>query len=321
MPKLRQNIVTGDWVVIAPERSKRPDDFVHEKKSKDSSKKDCPFCFGGAGYKEAISDAGTKHVYVIPNKYPAFTDCGARVISEGEDFYFSTPSRGAHEVIIPRSHGEQIFEMDEKTLSDLFHTYKKRLEIHSKNPEIEHSLIIHNSGVEAGMSIDHPHSQLLCSSVLPPYIKKELDGSKDYWLKKGGCVYCDILREEENFNNRIIYSNKYFTAFTFFASRFPFEIWIVPYSHHADFVDIEDVEIEALADIAKNVFQKLARKLNNPDYNFWIHQAPSNHNAHEYYHWHIEIAPRLAKMGGYELGAGIVVDIVSPESAAKFLTE
>ncbi|MFA6423498.1 MAG: HIT domain-containing protein [Patescibacteria group bacterium] len=321
MPKLRQNIVTGDWVIIAPERSMRPLDYVQKNPKKIETDKACPFCHGGKATKDIIKSAGTEDVFVIQNGYPAFKDCGERVILEGQEFYFSTPSRGAHEVIISRHHNIPLFEMSENLLAQYIRTYRQRIKFHSENPEIEHSMIIHNCGLAAGASITHPHSQLFCSSILPPFIKKEIDGSREYWLKRGGCVFCDILREEEKTGVRIIYKNKYFIAFTFFASRFPFEIWILPYEHKDDFQDIDDHEIDALADAMKETFSKLGKKLNNPDLNFWVHSVPYRHPSKEYYHWHLEIAPRLSKYGGYELGSGIITDIVSPESAAKFLTE
>jgi len=313
--------VTNEWVVISPERSKRPEDYVHSDDKKDDGS-DCPFCPGGAALQTVVHNAGTQNVFVIPNKYPAFGSFDDRVISEGEEFYFSTPSRGAHEVIIFKPHKMSFGEMPIGLIREIFETYKKRLDFYENNPEVEHAMIIHNHGKQAGASIAHPHSQLMASSVVPPIIKKELDGTRDYWLKTGGCVFCDILRNEENADVRVVYQNKYFLAVTAFAARFPFETWVIPYEHKANFSDIDETEIEALADVMKHILGKLDQKLINPDFNFWIHSIPYRQiQANPYYHWHLEIAPRLSTYGGYELGAGLVVDVVSPESAARFLKD
>lgn len=320
MPKLRQNIVTGDWVVISPERAKRPEDFVPERKQvKAQSKGSCPFCPpNGEAYLSRIASTETDNLYVLPNKYPAFVS-DDEIIQEGGDFYTSYKSIGAHEVISFKDHDIEIPDLKEDVLVDLFSTYQKRMAFHDRNPVIEYISIIHNFGSESGASIDHPHSQLFASSIMPPYITKELLGSKKYYQEHKECVFCRMIQEEKQ-EFRIIEENEKFIAFTFFASRFPFEVWILPKEHMPRFESMGHSSLNSLVQVFSSVMKKMANLLNEPPYNFFIHTSPAqtSHTSF-YYHWHLEITPRLSKLGGYEIGTGLIIDVVSPESAAKFL--
>lgn len=321
MPKLRQNIITGDWVVISPERAKRPEDFIIEKKEpKTQSKESCPFCPPkGSAYKAKIKGAETDYLYVLPNKFPAFVDQD-EVIEEGGDFYPSYKSLGAHEVISFKDHNIELPELKSSTLVELFDMYRQRMVYHQKNSVIEYIMAIHNYGVEAGASIDHPHSQLFASSIIPTYVTKELYGSRQFYKNNKECVYCRLIEEEKSAEVRIISENSNFIAFTFFAARFPFEVWVLPKKHSARYEIITSNELKEFVEVFLTVMKKISKGLNEPPYNYFIHTAPAKVGHHSiYYHWHLEICPRLSKYGAYEIGSDVMIDVVSPESAAKFL--
>lgn len=324
MPKLRQNIVTGDWVVIAPERAKRPEDFVQAAAPKRHLDGKCPFCIQnpGSAYQFSIKDAETDNVYVIPNKYPAFVK-NDEVICEGGDLYFSTKSIGAHEVIILKKHEKEIFEDGWEVFNELFGVYIQRYKFHNQDPAIEYIMPIHNHGPEAAASIEHPHSQLFASSIIPGLLEKEIKGSQKFYRDKGQCVFCAMVEEESERLVRIVSENQDFIAFTFFASRFPFEIWVLPKKHQTNFWEISLTERENFSKIVYDCIRKLNSALKFPPFNWWIHSSPVRENHIEdldkFYHWHMEIAPRVSKFGGYEMGSGIVIDVVSPELAAQFL--
>lgn len=321
MPKLRQNIITGDWVVIAPERSKRPEDFVAVKRApKKQLKQECPFCPPkGEAYLSRIKEVDTKHAYVVTNKFPAFVS-EDEVIEEGGSLYPSYKSIGGHEVISLLDHDQELEDAPLEVLLDLFSLYQNRILSHEKNPVVEYVMIIHNFGSEAGASIDHPHSQLFASSVMPSYITKEIGGAKKYYKENKECVFCRLVEEEGGDGFRVIAENDDFIAFTFFAARFPFESWIVPKKHNARFERTSKDELKKFVEVFSDVQKKLAKTLSEPAYNYFIHTSPArlNHTS-IYYHWHLEIIPRVSNYGGYELGSGIVIDVVSPESAARFL--
>ena len=321
MAKLRQNIVTGDWVVIAPERAKRPEDFVMAAAPKRHlDVHNCPFCLENpvSEYKHSIKEAETKNIYTIPNKYPAFAK-EDDVISESE-LYFSTKSLGGHEVIIIKDHQKEIYEGGWELLKELFSVYQNRYLYYQKDPAIEYAMPIHNLGPEAAASIEHPHSQFFASSIIPNLVEKELEGSLKFLKDKKECVFCAMIKEEKRYSVRIVAENQDFIGFTFFAARFPFEMWILPKKHLGHFEKISQGELENMGKIVYDLLSKLNTTLKLPPFNWWIHTGPTKKNhIGEFYHWHLEIAPRVSKFGGYEMGSGIVIDVVSPELAAEFL--
>jgi UDPglucose--hexose-1-phosphate uridylyltransferase len=317
MPNLRQNIITGEWVVVAPERAKRPEDFVQEKIVKPKSIEDCPFCVPGSVYESRIAESA--NIYVIENQFPAFVPEDA-VYEQGGELYPSYKSLGYHEVVILKDHHLDLQDLHKSVWEELLFTYQSRLKVHYKNPAVEYSLVMHNHGENAGASIAHPHSQILASSVMPSNIVKELLGSHNYFEKHETCVFCDLIKAEIESGERMVFENEDFVAFCAFAARFPFEIWVMPKQHESNFELIGKSERLNLAEILSQIFKTLNRKINNPDYNFYIHTAPPRQgDPSKYFHWHLEIGPRLSKFGGYELGAGNFIDVVSPEKATQFL--
>ena len=322
MPNLRKNIITGEWVVIAPERAKRPEDFISGKKQEAKNETDkCPFCIPGPAYETKIFE--TKNIYTIPNKFPSFIPEDA-VLEQGGPLYPSYRGLGYHEVVNLKDHYLDLEDMSISIWDELLYVYQQRIKEHIKDPAIEYSLVIHNKGPDAGASIIHPHSQIFASSVLPTRVEKELKGSKQYFAKHKKCVFCDLVQSEIEKKQRVILENEDYVAFCFFAARFPFETWIMPKKHQSFFEKIGKSERIGLAKILLSFFKILDKKLNNPDYNFFIHTAPPRFEDTEldsFFHWHLEVMPRLSKMGGYELGADVFVDVVSPESAAYFLRQ
>ena len=320
MPKLRQNPVTGEWVVIAPERAKRPDDYILPKPvAKKKTLEFCNFCRGGEAYQTRIQGAGTKNVYVVDNKYPAFVPKEAIILDAGE-IYFSQISAGGHEVISLIDHDQDLENMPVSTLDELFEVYQKRINFYKKNAGVEYVMPIHNHGAEAGESIEHPHSQLFASSVIPNVILKELEGAKHFYDKNHKCIFCEIIQTEKTIKERVVLEDDGFIVFDAYASRVPFEMWILPKRHQERFEDIGPEERKELAKIFQTIIKKLYKGLNDPPFNFYLHNAPlrENHNG-KFFHWHFEIVPRLTRFGGFEFGSGIIIDVVSPEKSAEFL--
>ncbi len=325
MPQLRQNIITGEWVVIAPERAKRPSDFASAAALKDQLKTDCVFCVGSKVYKtQSLKDYETDHVYVIPNSFPAFLDdphaASTRSYPVEDGFYIGRPSSGGHDVIIAKNHEHDLLHFDEATMNELLLTAQKRYRYWRRDQNVNYSMLIYNHGSAAGASIAHPHAQLFASAIIPNQISRELAGTQRYYESHGSCVYCDIVAHEIKQKVRVVEETADFVAFTFYAARFPFEIWIMPKKHSAAYEEEPEGSVKAAGNILQRVLTRLGSVLQQPSLNFYIHDAPtSTHNGRSHYHWHIEIAPRLATQGGYELGSGINIDVTSPEEATQFL--
>lgn len=324
MPQLRQNIITGDWVVIAPERSKRPSDFISAESLKVQSKDGCPFCPTGSSYKkERLKDFENEHVYVFPNKYPAFvedpTNCSARAYRLEDQFYNARPSTGGHDVIAVKNHDHQLYDFSLSTWTDLLSMAKSRYKYWRQDCNTEYSMLIYNQGVWAGASIQHPHAQIFASNIVPNHISKEILGSLRYFETNGACVFCDLIHHEKTHRVRIIEENDQFVAFAFYAARFPFEVWVLPKDHSAHYEDEKESVIRSLGEIMKSIIGMLGKTLSKPALNFFVHDAPTNENLPESFHWHIEIAPRVSSYGGFELGSGTIIGVIAPEDAAKYL--
>ncbi len=321
MPQLRQNIVTGEWVVIAPERAKRPDDFV-AKIEKIEAHTECIFCVGSSAHMNRLVGFDTKYTYTMPNKYPAFViegDHEVRSYNPEEGFYQVKPAVGGHDVIVVTEGNDTLLTFKKEVIVDLFQSFKNRYAYYRKDPSVQYVIAIYNHGEAAGASIAHPHAQIFATGVIPNHIVAETHGSERYYEISGHCVFCEIIAHEQKEKVRVLAENDRFIMFTFFASRFPFEMWILPKQHQSMYESITAEENIDLAIIFQTGLSMLDKTLKNPSLNFYIHSLPTTSEQADYYHWHLEIAPRVSMYAGFELGSGTVIDVVSPEKAAEFL--
>lgn len=324
MPQLRQNIVTGEWVVIAPERAKRPVDFIAKAKPVDQPIEHCPFEPTGESYEHRLVDYDTSTTFLIPNKFPAFVGHGhheVRGYTPGDDFYRCKPAVGGHDVLSVKEHHLSLLQFPQATMVDFLSTIQRRYQFYRQDPAIEYVMAIYNHGEAAGASIQHPHGQIFASSVIPNHVLKEKHGSERYYEISSQCVYCQMIKEEQQEKVRVVGENDDFIAFTFFAARFPFEVWILPKVHQSTYEEAVPSQLENFASLLRQTLGQLDTTLSNPSLNFFIHSLPTTSEQADYYHWHLEIAPRVANYGGFEMGGNMIIDIVSPEQAAQFLLQ
>lgn len=328
MPQLRKDPVTKRWVIILYEQKKSPNDFLVSNKKKSNSSS-CPFCTGNESktptelmsfrQPDTLPNEPGWEVRVIPNKFPALQIEGD-LDRTGIGMYDMMNGIGAHEVIIESPDHEAGFHSYTKDqISRILQTYVSRYKDLRRDRRFRYILIFKNNGADAGASLDHPHSQLIATPIIPKRAMEELEGAKRYFYYKERCVFCDMIRQELSSGKRIVRENEHFVAFNPFASRFPFETWIAPKDHKDSFGDIEDSEIEGLADIMHGTLRKIVTTLSDPPYNFVIHTSPCEEHSGDHYHWHIEIMPRLTKVAGFEWGSGFYVNPVPPEDATRFL--
>lgn len=322
LPQLRQNIITGDWVVITPERAKRPSDYHIDDSKTVSDAANCPFCDGCKG-NEKVHGAGSDNFFVIKNKYPAFVENENKVSIRSyypeKGFYRARAALGDHEVIIARDHDQSLIHFSIEKMTEMFQVFRQRYQSMAKNSEIVSILPFYNHGATAGASISHPHAQIIASGVAANTVGRELDGAEKYFGINGSCVFCDIIEHEQHEKVRIVAESKSFVAATFYAARFPIETWVYPKKHASQFENSSHEELQDLARVMSNVLQRMERNIPHIPLNFYIHTLPTMHAASLSYHWHLEITPRLANYAGYELGSGVIIDIISPEDAAEYL--
>jgi len=325
LSELRQDLVTGDWVVIANSRGKKPNDFKTAMDlTQDTSEEDCLFCDPVASGQEkdvliySTSDDDWS-LRVFPNKYPAFSRPKGKINHQEEGPYFWMDGVGYHEVIVTRDHFERIGSMDNLKVAEIFDAFQTRyLDLMNKK-SVRYIEIFHNQGKEAGASIFHPHSQLVAMPVISPYIRSELKGAERYHRSHKECVYCSMFEWEKKEDKRIIFENERFVAFCPFASRRAFEVWVMPKDHEPYFerMDTED-KVDA-GEALNEAIRKINEVLNDPDYNFYLHTSPCDGKDYPHYHWHIEILPKTSIWAGFELSTGVEISAIEPEKAAKAL--
>jgi UDPglucose--hexose-1-phosphate uridylyltransferase len=333
MPQLRQDRTTKEWVIIAAERAKRPHQFTRREvpAEKPTYRTDCPFCPGNEHLTPpetlAYRGGGPANstgwwVRVVPNRFPALTPEGSLERKEEKGFFRMMDGVGVHEVVIESSfHHHFLPLMDERQVEEVLLAYRERYLALREDPRIKLIIIFKNHGEGAGTSLEHPHSQLVGTAVVPSNIRKKLEEAAQHYDDHGCCVYCDTVEEELGVGKRIVMDTEKYVVIHPFASRFPFETWILPKEHQASFGLISMDDSKKFAKVLRATLLKLHTKLNNPDYNFVIHTSPIKDEMEDYYHWHLQIIPRLTTPAGFEMGCGIFINVSFPEETAQFLRE
>jgi len=330
LPELRKDPITGRWVIIATDRAKRPSDFVREKVEIRGSGF-CPFCYGNEAktppeIQAYRSDGSTRDtpgwtLRVVPNKFPALGIEGT-LNRQGEGLFDKMNGIGAHEVIIETpEHRATVASMPVRAIEDMLWGYRDRTLDLKRDRRFKYIMVFKNHGEAAGASLEHTHSQLIALPVVPKRVWEEVEGSKEYYAYKERCIFCDIIRQEQESQIRVIAENERFIVLSPFAPRFPFEMWIVPKTHQSAFEESLKPEFEQLAPILKDMLTRLDRVLDHPAYNYIIHTSPVPDSVNDYYHWHLEIMPKLTKVAGFEWGTGFYINPTPPEESAKFLRE
>ena len=331
MGELRLDPMTARWVIISTEKDYGPKDYIIE--SPKITGGDCPFCIGNEKMTPPEVDAdrptNTKpdtpgwETRTVPNKFPALKN-EPDLNRTGVGMFDMMNGIGEHEVIIEDTdHNLQLADLSVEQIKKVVHVYKRRSIALGADDRFKYVLIFKNYGLAAGASLEHSHTQLISLPVTPKRVMEELECAHKYFDYKERCVFCDILKQETDYRHREISENDDFVAFCPFASRSPFEISIIPKKHQGYFTEITEKEIDSFSKILKDILMRMKVALNDPPYNFIIHTTPLNGNGdlHEYYHWHVEIMPKLSKIAGFEWGSGFYINPTSPETASKYLRE
>lgn len=321
--------MVGRWVIISTERARRPSDFGPDPVRTRGGH--CVFCPGNEAQTppeilalrppEKAPNSGDWSLRVVPNKFPALRIEGA-LEPEGVGLYDRMSGVGAHEVVIETpDHAATLASLPEAAVTDVLSTYRERIVDLKKDPRFEYVLIFKNHGEAAGASLEHPHSQLIATPIVPIMVEEELEGSARYFRKKERCVWCDIIRQERQSDGRVILEGEGFVAMAPFAPRFPFETWVLPTRHRSAYDEIGPEEVRALGGIVQGLLQRMNRVLTDPPFNFMLHTAPLREPFLDHYHWHLEIIPKLTRVAGFEWGSGFFINPTPPEEAARYLRE
>ena len=328
MTELRKDPVVGRWVIISTERAKRPHEFPPEPPARREGM--CPLCPGSERMTPpeilAYRGVGTANeagwtLRVVPNKFPALRiegDLG----KAGDGVYDRMNGVGAHEVVIETDrHDIDLFDLPDKQFEDVLWVYRERILDLKKDRRFKSVMVFKNHGSAAGASLSHSHSQLIALPVVPKRVIEEMTACRDYFRFRDRCLFCDIIVQEMEQKVRIVEESGEFLACAPYAPRFPFETWIIPKRHQCAYEMIEQDQARSLAAIFRRTLRRLNLALENPPFNFIIHSAAFQEGAGDFYHWHIEIMPKLTKVAGFEWGSGFYINPTPPEESAKYLRE
>jgi len=328
LPELRRDPVSGRWVIISTDRRKRPNDFRFERAAT-LGRDQCPFCPGHEGmtphevlaYRHNGSAPNTPgwELRVVTHKFPALQVEGT-LDRQPDGMFDRMNGIGAHEVIIETPHHDRsLASMSEPEIERVLWAYRERIVDLKRDGRLRYILVFKNHGAAAGATLEHTHSQLIALPIVPDFLRQELSGARRHFEVKQRCVFCDVVHEDLRDGRRIIQENADIVALAPYAPRFAFETWLLPRRHGARFEEAPRHEYESLARMLKSVLQRMDRALETPPYNLIVHTSPFSEETSDFYHWHVEIMPKLTRVAGFEWGTGFYLNPTSPEEAAHAL--
>lgn len=333
MSEWRQDPLSGRWVIVAPERGRRPFE-VKGAPCREHSVSTCPFCPGHEAWTPAETFAIRPHgpangpgwqVRVVPNKFPAVGH--TTPLPPDGALWRRAPATGAHEIVIESpEHDQQLVKMPLDQLERVLEAYRARLEAWLARAEVAYVQLFKNQGVAAGASLSHVHAQLIALSCLPPALAAELRRSAAHHRRRGRCLTCELVARELEEGVRIVQADEHFVALTPFAARLPFELWLLPRAHGADFSALGPARRAALAEALQALLRRLEAIVPDAPHNLALHTAPRpahdpSGRAQAAYHWRLEVLPRLTVPGGFEWSSGVWINPLPPEAAAARLRE
>ena len=341
MSELRYDPIQGRWVIIATDRSRRPHDLITSWRQAASGSY-CPFCPGQEARTpaeilavgrpaEAPANGPGWQVRVFPNKYPALSVEGD-LERRGVGLFDRMRGVGAHEVVVDGpEHDVDLSLLAVDHLQMLLTVFQERVRDLHRDRRLKYVLVFKNHGAVAGASLAHPHSQIIATPIIPRSVVQELNQARVHYEAKERCLFCDVLHEELQRAERVVSENEHFVTVAPYASRFPFEMMILPRRHQHDLTAAGPEILLDLARCLRDVCRRLKQVLDDPPFNLVVHTAPSTtafgtrrdswETLAEDYHWHLELLPRLSRVAGFEAGTDFYINPTAPEEAARFLRE
>ncbi|MEK6201660.1 MAG: DUF4921 family protein [Desulfobulbaceae bacterium] len=307
----------------------------------------CPFCRGNEQLTPPaalqVPATGEWEIRAVKNPFPILDDDSLPPGVTG-GIQQAIAGYGHHEVIIDHpDHGIALEQMSEQHLALLFSFYRERMHfLYDTDPRIRYVLVFKNFGKAAGGSMAHTHSQLIAMPIVPHNVHDEVEGSHNFYQKTGTCIFCTLIDEamtlkttaysrssgevQQNYETGkyVVERGRHFVAIKPFASRYEWEVHILPLEHQSNFLQISAAELDDLARVLRRTMTRLKAVVGEMQYNYFLHTVPHEKNSSDFahsFHWHLEICPRISIPSGFELGSGLFVNTVSPETAASQLRQ
>ncbi len=331
--EMRQNAITREWTLYAPVRSRRPHDPQAPSPAESSPlgsterseyEPGCPFCPGNEAQlapviveTPAVEGGRPWQTRVVRNKFPVLAPSAeARCVDRGA--YAVMGARGRHEVLIESArHNDDLAVMSLAAVEAVIETYHQRYLAALEGEAV--TLLFRNRGPRAGASLSHPHAQLIAPPVVPPRIQRREAAAHEFYEHHGRCGYCDLLAQETTERERVVLANEWLTAFVPYTAETPFETWLMPRRHAADFGAVTVEEKADLAAALREILRRLRNRAGDPDYNLIVRTATRSATHAPYLHWHVQIRPRVALEAGFEIESGMHINTSLPEMDAAVL--
>jgi len=335
MSEIRENRITGEWVIIAPERAKRGGNLGRAKAREEipAYSAACPFCPGNEAQvseERYRADGGDgDHEWVVrsvANKFSVISAIGDVALGTCPDgagiLGECVNAVGLHEVLIegPR-HDLQMALFPVAHVQKILEAYRNRFQAFYADPRIRHVIVFKNHGAPAGASQQHPHSQIVGLPIVPGQIVDRIERARRFFESAGRCLACSMIEQERAETRRIVAENAHFIAFIPYAALSQYHLWIFPKAHTPCFSEQPAETIPALAEILRTVLAKLHGLLENPPFNLVVRSLGPQDNGAPHFHWYISIVPRVTHAAGFELGTGMYINPSEPESSARALRE
>jgi UDPglucose--hexose-1-phosphate uridylyltransferase len=324
MSEFRFNRVTGDWVIIATERARRPEDYIIRMNRRDMPPHvdTCPFCVGHEDQTETIfaePPEGAWTVRVVKNKFPALLPELEHSV-EGDMMERRMTGVGYHEILVSnRDHNRYLYEQTTEEVRRVWGALRRRY-IEIENDERVSLIVIYkNHGASAGAALEHPVWQLMATPVLPNEIRHRTYDARQFYGENGFCLFCGMIEDEQKSGARIIHRSEHFMSFVPYAAISPFHVWMMPLRHTPDFGMVSDEELDDLAAHIRRLMRKIYFGLDDPDYNLVVRTVLERSSDSRSFHWYISIIPRVTQPAGFELGSGMYINASIPEKSAEFL--
>lgn len=322
MSVLRRDLATGGWMIVAPERGRRPQEVDDPASPRHHA---CPFCATAEDsppelLRVAAADDDAWVVRVIPNKFPALSSGAAAETRFHGQLFRELAGFGHHEVIVEGpTHDRRMSEMSEAQVAAVLDAYHTRCCALRDDPRVAYVIVFKNAGARAGASLVHPHSQLVATAMPPLVLQQRYARAREHYDATGRCLYCDLLKAEHEAGARVVFETDTLTVYCPFASAVPYETWIVPRQHQPSFAATSQEIRQDLARVLRRTLLAIDHALERPDFNFILHSAPTAEERQPYYLWHIQILPRISQLAGFEFGTGMPILSTTPEDAAERL--
>ena len=307
---------TGDWRIVAPERSQRPTDLSS------SEHGPCPFCPGNESMTlpevlRVPADPGVPwRVRVVPNKYPVVSPEAPALNGDGR----TRTATGLHEVVIesPEHRGDLRFASAERTLEVLRAMRERCRAMTSRRPAAV--IVFRNHGAAAGTSLRHPHSQIVCLDLAPPGLVARWQRARVYFEQTGRCLPDDLAAAERREGVRVVAESAGLLVYQPRAGGVGNETLLMPEDSSPDLAGAADEALEAVAGMLPAVAAALADVRDDPAYNLVVHTGPvGDEGARSWYRWHIGLYPRVSRRAGLEIATGLAVNPAVPEQTAPVL--